>query len=330
MLAPIAVFASIGVMIALPRTHRTQETKLEWTGFLLLSISIACVQLALSRGQRLGWFQSPEIIIEVFIGALAFYLYIAHSLTHDKPFLNLRLLLNRNYAIGLILVTIYGMLNFTPMVILPGLLREHVGMPDSLIGYVVGSRGIGAMIAFCIAGFVGQKFPRRSIAAGFLLQVIAGLWLMTVNLNTTPMEFVLNGIVQGLAVGTIWVPLTVVTFSTLDQKDLDETSAIYHLLRNLGSSFFISLCVTQLVRSAAMNYEYMTAHISYFNPLLGLPWVMGERSIDTANGLAHFSHEIFHQASLISYLNAFGTYTMVSALAIPFIVFVSSPKKKSL
>jgi DHA2 family multidrug resistance protein len=329
MLAPIAVFASIGVMIALPRTYRTQETKLEWTGFLLLSISIACVQLALSRGQRLDWFQSPEIIIEVFIGALAFYLFIAHSLTHDKPFLNLKLLFNRNYTIGLILVTIYGMLNFTPMVILPGLLREHVGMPDSLIGYVVGSRGIGAMIAFCIAGFVSQKFPRRSIVAGFLLQVIAGLWLMTVNLNTTPLEFVLNGIVQGLAVGTIWVPLTVVTFSTLDQKDLDETSAIYHLLRNLGSSFFISLCVTQLVRSTATNYEYMTSHISHFNPLLGLPWVMGERSIDTANGLAHFSNEIFHQASLISYLNAFGMYTMVSALAIPFIVFVSSPKKKS-
>ena len=221
------------------------------------------------------------------------------------------------------------MLNFTPMVILPGLLREHVGLPDSLIGYVVGSRGIGAMAAFFIAGFVGQKFPRQSIAVGFSLQVIAGLWLMTVNLNTTPMEFVLNGIVQGLAVGTIWVPLTVVTFSTLDPKYLDETSSVYHLLRNIGSSFFISLSVTELVRSAATNYEFMTEHISRFNPLLDLPWVMGERSIDTVEGLSRLSNEIFHQASLLSYLNAFGLYTMASALAIPLIMFVSSPKKKA-
>ena len=254
---------------------------------------------------------------------------MVHSLTHDKPFLNLKLLLNRNYSIGLILVTIYGMLNFTPMVILPGLLREHVGLPDSLIGYVVGSRGIGAMTAFFVAGFIGQKYPRQLIALGFSFQVIAGLWLMTVNLNTTPVEFVLNGIVQGFAVGTIWVPLTVVTFSTLDSKYLDETSSMYHLLRNIGSSFFISMSVTELVRSAATNYEYMTEHISRFNPVLDMPWAMGQRDIDSVTGLAQLSQEIVHQASMISYLNTFGLYTMASALAIPLILFVSSPRRKA-
>ncbi|MBO6522065.1 MAG: DHA2 family efflux MFS transporter permease subunit [Rhodospirillales bacterium] len=327
LMVPVAVLSSIGVLMALPRTRRQFAVKLEWTGFLLITTSIACIQLALSRGQRLDWFESTEIVVEVFVGVLALYLFVVHSLTHDKPFLNLRLLLNKNYSIGLILVTIYGMLNFTPMVILPGLLREHVGLPDSLVGYVVGARGIGAMAAFYVASFLGQKFPRKSIAAGFGFQVIAGLWLMTVSLDTTPMEFVLNGIVQGFAVGTIWVPLTVVTFSTLDPKYLDETSSMYHLLRNIGSSFFISMTVTELVRSSAMNYEYMTGFISPFNQMLQMPWVMGERSLDTVEGLARMSQEIVHQASLISYLNAFGMYTLASAAAIPLIMFITSPKK---
>jgi DHA2 family multidrug resistance protein len=330
LLAPIAGLAAIGVMLVLPRTHQVAKTKLEWTGFLLLSISLGCLQLALSRGQRLDWFQSPEILIEVFLGVLCFYLFVVHCLTHERPFLNLRLLQNKNYSIGLILVTIYGMLNFTPMVMLPGLLREHVGLPDSLIGYVVGARGIGAMVAFFIASFLGQKFPRQSIAAGFSFQVIAGLWLMTANLNTTPLEFVLNGIVQGFAVGTIWVPLTVVTFSTLDPKHLDETSSVYHLLRNIGSSFFISLSVTEVVRSTAMNYEFMTEHISPFNPALTLPWVTGPRAFDTVEGLARMSGEIMHQAALISYLNAFGLYTLASAAAIPLIIFVSRPRRRGL
>lgn len=329
LIVPVAAVSSIGVMLALPRMRNVSDVKLEWTGFLLISISIACVQLALSRGQRLDWFQSSEICIEVFLGVLTFYLFVVHSLTHEKPFLNLRLLLNRNYSIGLILVTIYGMLNFTPMVILPGLLREHVGLPDSLVGYVVGARGIGAMGGFFIAMFLGQKFPRQSIAAGFLLQVIAGLWLMTVNLNTTPMEFVFNGILQGLAVGTIWVPMTVVTFSTLDPKHLDETSSVYHLLRNIGSSFFISMSVTEIVRSGAINYERLTENISQFNPVLKLPWVMGEWDINSVEGLAQLSREMVHQASLISYLNAFGLYTMVSAAAIPLILFISRPAKKA-
>ncbi len=329
-IVPISAFAAVGVYFALPRTHRAVESKLDWTGFLLLSVSIACIQLALSRGQRLDWFQSPEIVVEVFVAAVGFYMFVAHSLTHDKPFLNLKLLLNRNYAIGLILVTIYGMLNFTPMVILPGLLREHVGLPDSMIGYVVGSRGIGAMCGFFTAMFFGQKFPRQSIAIGFLTQVIAGVWLMTVSLNTTPLEFALNGIVQGFAVGTIWVPLTIVTFSTLDARYLDETSSVFHLLRNIGSSFFISMTVTQIVRSSSENYEHLTEHISEFNPLLKLPWVMGGWDTGTVQGLASLSREMVHQASLISYLNAFGLYTITSAAAIPLILFISRKSKKTL
>jgi len=329
LMVPPAALAAVGVYLTLPRRPSRAPVRLEWTGFLLLSTSIACIQLVLSRGQRLDWFQSNEILIEVFVGALALYLFIAHSLTHDKPFLNLKLLLNRNYAIGLILVTIYGMLNFTPMVILPGLLREHVGLPDSLIGYVVGSRGIGAMLGFFTAMFIGQRFPRKSIFVGFMAQVIAGLWLMTINLNTSPFEFSLNGILQGFAVGTIWVPLTVVAFSTLDSKDLDETTAVFHLLRNIGSSFFISMSVTEIVRSAAMNYEHLTEHVSRFNPVFELPWARGEWDIGSVEGLARLSGEIVHQASLMSYLNAFGLYTLASAAAIPLILLVSRPPKPS-
>lgn len=328
LIVPVAVLGAVGVYFALPRMNRAVKVKLEWTGFLLISGSIACLQLALSRGQRLDWFESTEIVVEVFLAVVMFYMFVAHSLTHEKPFLNLKLLLNKNYAIGLVLVTIYGMLNFTPMVILPGLLREHVGLPDSLIGYVVASRGIGAMGGFFTAMFLGQRFPRKSLVAGFLMQVFAGLWLMTCSLNTTPFEFALNGVVQGFAVGTIWVPLTVVTFATLDPKDLDESTSIFHLLRNIGSSFFISMSVTEIVRSGARNYEYLTEHLNPFNPALKMPWVMGDWDIETLQGLTRLSREMVHQASLISYLNAFGLYTMASAAAIPLILFVSKAPKR--
>ena len=329
LIVPLASISAIGVFLALPLRSSRPQVSLEWTGFLLLSTSIACIQLVLSRGQRLDWFDSTEIMIEAFAGALALYLFIAHSLTYKNPFLNLKLLLNRNYAIGLILVTIYGMLNFTPMVILPGLLRQHVGFPDSLIGYVVGSRGIGAMIGFFVAIFIGQKFPRKSIFAGFSAQVIAGLWLMTINLDATVTELVLNGIVQGFAVGLIWVPLTVVTFSTIKPEYLDETSAVYHLLRNIGSSFFISMTVTEIVRSTAMNYEHMTELISPFNQLLRLPWVSGAWDSGSLEGLMRLSNEMVHQAAMISYLNAFGLYTLASAAAIPLILLVGRAPKEA-
>ena len=100
---------------------------------------MAAMQLVLARGVRLDWFDSTEIIIECLVAALAFYVFIVHCLTTKAPFLNLRLLTDRNYAIGLVLVTIYGMLNFTPMVLLPPLLQQHVGFSDALVGQVIGA-----------------------------------------------------------------------------------------------------------------------------------------------------------------------------------------------
>ena len=50
-----------------------------------------------------------------------------------------------------------------------------------------------------------------------------------------------NSLIQGFSVGLIWVPLSVVAFDTLAPSDRAEASSVFHLLRNIGSSFFISL-----------------------------------------------------------------------------------------
>src|SRR5207253_10980982 len=138
-----------------------------------------------------------EIVIECIVAAIAFYIFIVHCLTVEHPFLKLRLLSNRNYALGLILVTIYGMLNFTPMVLLPPLLQQHVGFPDSLVGQVIGWRGIGMTLGFLSAGLMTRIDPRISMAFGFSLQTLAGIWMLSFDLNVTMDILVLNSAVQG-------------------------------------------------------------------------------------------------------------------------------------
>src|SRR3954471_7582952 len=101
MIVPVGFLSFIGLRLSLPADRPTGGSRLDWTGFLSLSTAIAGVQLVLSRGQRLDWFDSLEIQIEVFVAAIAFWIFVTHSLTTPRPFLNLRLLLNRNYALGL-------------------------------------------------------------------------------------------------------------------------------------------------------------------------------------------------------------------------------------
>ncbi|UYN94680.1 MAG: DHA2 family efflux MFS transporter permease subunit [Enhydrobacter sp.] len=322
MIVPVGLISFVGLRLTLARDRPSGRTSLDWTGFLSLSVTIACVQLVLSRGQRLDWFDSLEIVLETFIAGIAFWIFIAHSLTAHRPFLNLRLLLDRNYALGLLLVLIYGMLNFTPMVLLPPLLQQHAGFPDALIGEVIAARGVGATIGFFMAIWFGRVDPRIGIAFGFALQAISGLWLMQIDLNVGMDTLLANSLVQGIAIGVIWVPLTLATFANMSPANLPEGTAVYHLLRNIGSSFFISICVAEIVRSTGANYGRLVEMVTPYNRVLDLPWVMGHWDIDTVQGLAKLSKEIGRQAAMIGYINAFGLYTLASALAVPLIVMI--------
>jgi DHA2 family multidrug resistance protein len=322
MLVPIGICATIGMSWTLPAAKQLTKVRFDWTGFLALAIALSAVQLVLARGSRLDWFNSTEIVIECLIAALAFYMFLAHSFSTRAPFINLKLLTDRNYAIGLVLVTIYGMLNFTPMVLLPPLLQQQIGFPDALVGQVIGCRGIGMLVGFLAAGFMSRIDPRISMAFGFGLQTVAGLWMLTFDLNVTMEILVLNSAIQGFAVGVVWVPISMVAFETLKPKDYAEASSIFHLLRNIGSSFFISLSIAEIVHTSGANYSRMTEMITPYNRALTMPGLTGAWSFDTVPGLAKVANEIARQSMMIGYLNAFTMYTVTSALAVGFALMV--------
>ena len=326
---PVGVVGVLGLRSFLPNDRSRTPRALDWTGFLALSAALAATQLVLSRGQRLDWFESLEIQAETLIAILAFWVFTIHVVTARQPFLNPRHLLNRNYAIGLLLVTLYGMLNFTPVVLLPPLLKAHANFPETIVGEIVASRGIGGCIGFLIAGFANRLDPRISMMSGFGMLLAAGLWLMMMDLNVRPFTLAANAALQGLAIGSIWVPLSVVAFSNVAEKDRAETSAVFHLLRNLGSSFFISICVAEIVRSTGINYSRMAENVSSYNPSLALPWVMGAWDPTSLQGLQKISNEIARQSALIAYLNAFGMFTAACAVTIPLILLIGSGRPRA-
>ena len=326
MFLPFGVIALAGLYLFLTDKSKPSDVTLDWTGFLSLSVAVICLQLLLSRGQRNDWFESPEIIIETVLAFIAFHVFVVHSLTAHRPFLEPRLLLDRNFLIGLIIVLIYGMLNFTPMVLLPPMLQSLLGYPDSVIGIILGLRGAGAIGGFFAAIFLSKLDPRIGITIGFLLQVASGLHMSSFDTNATIFDVGINSVLQGMAVGIIWVPLTVAAFATLDNKYLDEASAVYHMLRNLGSAVFISLSVTVVIISTAENYAGMTQFISDFNKVLSLPWSLGAWDTGSNPSLAALSSEMGRQAALIGYINAFKAYTITSLAVLPLIALVRIPK----
>ena len=326
MLVPVCLVALFGMLTALPGDRPAARARLDWVGFVSLSLTIGGLQYVLARGQRLDWFDSGEIVVTAFLAVLAAYVFLVHSLTAAQPFLDLRMLANRNVALGYILVSLFGMLNFTPMVLLPTLLRQHVDYPDALVGWIVGSRGIGGLLGFFAAMAIERLDPRASIATGFVLLLISGLWLMQINLDVTPLEIILNGILQGLSVGIVIVPLAIVTFSDLEPRLRPEATGVFHLLRNVASSLFISICVAEVVRSTGVNYARMAEFVTIYNKSLTWPAVVGAWDFVTLPGLARLSKEVSRQSAMIAYLNTFGLFTLVSAVAVPISLLIARRK----
>ena len=240
----------------------------------------------------------------------------------DRPFLNLRLLLDRNYALGLVIVTVYGMLNFTPMVMLPPMLKNLMGYPDAVIGELLAWRGAGAVLGFFLAMYVGRLDPRIGMTVGFSMLAYAGWEMMHFDMNVTPQQVAWLSALQGVAVGLIWVPLVVATYATLDPRHLAETSSVFHLMRNLGSSLFISLSVTTVVRSGNANYQRMTEFASPHHEPVARGVADGYWSVETVEGVARLAREIHRQAAMLAYLNAFALFTLACLAALPLILLV--------
>jgi DHA2 family multidrug resistance protein len=328
MVLPVSILAFILFRYFLPSDDANRTpVALDWIGFVSLSSAIAGVQLVLSRGQRLDWFDSTEIWIETIVAAVAFYIFLTHSLTSKRTYLDLGLFRDRNYAIGCVIVTLYGMLNFAPIVLLPPLLQQHAGFPDSAIGAFVGWRGVGNGLGFFMAMLMQRLDPRINLVFGAAVQTASGLWLTRISLDVDQATLALNSLMQGFSVGILWVPLTVATFSTLEPQYRPEGSSVFHLLRNLGSSLFISVAVAEIIRTTGANYSRMTELVSAYNKAWQMPWVTGAWNIDSLAGLARLSNEMTRQATMIGFVNAFLLYTALSALAIPLCLLVKPPRR---
>jgi MFS transporter, DHA2 family, multidrug resistance protein len=323
--APFGVVALLGCMAFVPETGRDPARRLDWFGFVALSVAVAATQLMFDRGQRQDWFESPEIVLWAAVAMLGLYLFVTHSLTAARPFFDLRMFLDRNFVVGLVLMAIFGLLVFVPMVLIPTMLERLRGFPVLMIGLLLAPRGLGTMLAMIVCGrLVARIDPRLLLALGFLGQGMS-TWLMSqFNLDTGPNEVFWAALLQGFGVGMMFVPLTVITFATLPGELRTDGSALFHLLRNLGSSIGISIAVTYLTRSTQHNRAELAEFASPLNEILRAPGLFGDWDLSSQAGLAAIELEINRQASMIAYVNDFHVMTLLALAAMPLILLARS------
>ena len=172
-----------------------------------------CLQLVLDRGEREDWLDSIYITSLLTFMAISFYMFVVNTGFSAQPYINPKIFLNRNYVVGVLLVFVYGSLNFTPLVLLPSMLQSLKGYPDLLIGWILAMRGVGMIIGFGMAARMGRLDPRVGMILGMGTIGFSG-WLMSLyDLNVTLTAVSWASAIQGFGCGILWVPLAVITFS---------------------------------------------------------------------------------------------------------------------
>ena len=325
---PVGIIAFAGLWFFLAETRNTQKIRLDAFGFLTLALGIACLQLMLDRGQNQDWFSSLEIWIECIASITFFYLFIVHTLTAKAPFIDLALFKDRNFLFGSIMGFFLGVLIFSVLALLPPMLEGLMGYPVVLTGLVTAPRGVGTLISMVMVGQLIKRVDARILIGAGLVAVAWSTYRMSgFSLGMDSSLVVSTGLIQGLGTGLIFVPLSTIAFATLDAKYRNEGTAMFTLIRNVGSSIGISVLQAMTIRNAAKVHARLIEGVRPDNPAIARAW--GDTDFSSIATLAKINGEVTRQAGMVSYIDSFYALFIVIILISPLILFMRPPRRKA-
>ncbi len=317
---PIGLISFLGLSSFLSESKLTRST-FDFMGFTSLAIGIGALQLMLDRGQLLDWFSSAEICIEALIAVVALYLFVVHSMTTREPFVNFKIFKDRNFLVGSIFIVIVGVLLFANLALMPPLLQDLLDYPVMTAGLLTAPRGLGTLAAMLVIGRLLRIMDARWVIALGLAVTCVSMWQMTgfyIGMDDSLVAW--SGFIQGIGMGLAYVPLATVAFATLAPQLRNEGTAVFNLLRNIGSSIGIAGVQAVFIRNAQIMHARLAEHITPYG-------VHGQNIGDLSStaGLAAVNGRVTQQATMIAYNNDFKLLLVLSALAIPLVFIFRKP-----
>ena len=325
---PIGALAFYGIWKYIAPLAPARRMRFDSFGFITLSVAIGALQLLLDRGEQNDWFGSLETWVEAILLALSASYFIAHTALRPAgtTFLDYRLLKNPNYITGLAFIFIVGLVLFATRALMPSMLQSLMGYSASLAGLLTAPSGVGTMLMMLLVGRLTGKIDfRLLLAAGFGLTAFSLRQMSAYTLVLGQSDIVWPGVIQGIGMGLVFVPLSVATFATLTPAMRAEGTAIYSLVRNIGSSIGIALVQTLLVRNTQIAHAALGAHVNYANPALQDAGVASIDNLANGAGMSALNAEITRQASMIAYVDDYWLMMILTIAVIPLLLLVRKP-----
>lgn len=328
---PIGLLAIYGMWKYIRPVRGARRQRFDMFGFATLSLAIGALQLLLDRGQQNDWFSSTETWIEAISLIVMTTYFAAHTaLTPaDKSFVDFRLFKNRNYVSGVLFIFIMGLVLFATRALIPTMLETLLHYPVATTGLVTAPAGVGTMLAMLVVGrLIGKIDLRLILFVGFMGSAVA-LWQMAhYSLELSQGDIIWPGVIQGVGVGLVFVPLSAATFATLRADMRAQGTAVYSLVRNIGSSVGISLVQTLLVRNSVIAHASLAERVTYASAAWHDPATARVYDIGTLGGAALLDGAVTQQAAMIAYIDDFWLMLFLTLGVMPLLLLIKPPESR--
>lgn len=322
----LAVFMANAFVEDPPYMRGQKPGRIDYVGFGLMAVGLAGLQLVLDKGQQEDWFASSFIVWMVIVSVGALAAFVIWELRSDEPIVNLRVLKNRNFAVGVVLISVMGVVLYGSIALLPLFLQTLMGYPATASGMAVSPRGFGSILSMIVVGrLVGRVDGRWLIMFGFAVLAYSTWMLAGLNLDIAMSNVVWPNIISGCAMGFIFVPLTTMAMGTLPNEQVGNASGVYNLMRNTGGSIGIAAVTTLLSRGAQAHQSAIASHLTPYDPAfqerlrqitaaLGLRGGAGAAS---QQALASVYGVVLRQSMLMSFIDNFRLLAFLCLLCVP-------------
>jgi DHA2 family multidrug resistance protein len=267
---PVGIFAVVmakWVVEDPPYIKRDLKASIDYIGFGLLTVWLATLQIVLDKGQEADWFGAGWVRWFTLVSVLSCFAFIWWEFQSDHPLVDLRVFKNRNFTVGLILMTSLAAILYGTTAQLPLFLQTLMGYPALQAGYAMSPRGVAAFFTtFLVGRLVGKIRMRTMLFFGFSMLAYSSWLLSRINLEVGMGSVIWPSVINGIAISFIFVPLTTATMSQLGQQQIGNASGLYNLMRNLGGSMGIAFVTTMLARGAQAHQSLMVGHLAPDNP----------------------------------------------------------------
>jgi DHA2 family multidrug resistance protein len=340
---PVGIFAlfAVAAMVEDPpwvKRDRARIIDTDWIGLSLIALGIGALQVFMDRGEDADWFSSGFITMMFALAMVGISGAIVWLTTAEKPVVNLKVFLDRNFALGAMMIGGVGAVLYSGAVLVPQLAQQQLNYTATLAGLILspGAIAIVVLIPFVTKVLMPNVQTRFIIAFGFILIGCSYFYsslivVPTVNFST----LVFARIFQVLGLAFLFAPVSTIAYTTLPRALNGDASALFVMLRNVMGSIGISLATAGVTQRTQTHLAYLQPFMTpLYEPYVRLEQTIKGAMTSLGYGAGQISrmlpqeiNQLFQgQAAVLAYRDLF-VYCGIAAFCVIPLTFLFSPSK---